>query len=108
MGGKGGDSARVALSWQLSYDKAGQGSRAPRRKLRKAILRPLPSGRFNESEYRKSSLTFPTTHAREKGVEVGALPAAVSFLVLTKSAYAALEWQMAEEAFSGSKRAVPQ
>lgn len=81
----------------------------PHGERRKAISAP-PSGRFYESQYCMSPLTFPTANARAYAWEEVRWESCRNcvrcrrFPGVDESAYAAFQRQMAEEAFSGSKK----
>lgn len=110
MAGKGGGSAKVALSWQLSYNKAGQGSPAAQQ-TEESYLSPSPLYiLWVPTPYMSSlTLTFPNARAYVWDEEWGGslaeiLFAAISFLVLMKALMQHLSGKMAEEAVSGWKR----
>lgn len=91
MAGKGGGSAKVALSWQLSCNKAGQGSPAALQ-TEESHLGPSPLYiLWVPTPYMSSlTLTFPNARAyvwdKGWGGSLAAiLFAAASFLVLTKA-----------------------
>lgn len=74
MGLKSGNSAKVALSWQLSYNKADQGSHAATQQTEESHLSPSPAQVIRVwtlcvVNMSSLTLTFPTV--KGQGIRVG-------------------------------------
>lgn len=115
IGREGGSSAKVALSWQLSDNKAGQGS-ADVQQTEDSHLRAPPHQRAYESGMWSLTFTFLTNnnnktkinhnpqsnkHKTQKieSIHVRVEVHCCQFPGVDESAYAAFQWQMAEQAF---------